>query len=89
MHRTGQHVFEVLGCGCASNLQVGAGGVGAPLGARAFTLSPALWQNDAKDAEPDSHSDFKPVSHVQTTPDVKQYIEKCLTDHKVGFFETM
>jgi len=33
---------------------------------------------------PDSHDDFKPVSHVEATPDVKSYIDKCLAEHKVG-----
>jgi hypothetical protein len=33
---------------------------------------------------PDSHDDFKPVSHVEATPDVKSYIDKCLSEHKVG-----
>jgi len=35
---------------------------------------------------PDSHDDFKPVSHVEATPDVKSYIDKCLAEHKVFLF---
>jgi len=34
----------------------------------------------------DSHDDFKPVSNTTASTDVKTYIEKCISDHKIFVF---
>mmetsp|Transcript_20364 Transcript_20364/g.24448 ORF Transcript_20364/g.24448 Transcript_20364/m.24448 type:complete len:197 (-) Transcript_20364:68-658(-) len=49
-------------------------------GCRSFNASPVITKED------DTHEDFKPISHVEVTEDVNEYIQKIVSENKVFIF---